>query len=251
MNGVLVGLVSAKGSPGVTTAALALASSWPRTALLLEADPFGGDVRAGLGRGEWPLSAGLAEVVVDLRSADIHEALNQRVHRPAPYAPPVLAGLGCVGQAPSVPWSRLGAELARLAGADVVADCGRFTPVDGVAPLLQVCDALVLVTNSSLRAVRAAARIAPQLQAELAVAPDDPHVMVLVVGADCPYSVAEIAQGCRLPPLGELPDDRRAAGVWSDGDPTWRAFPRSPLQREARRLATKLASLGTRSRRSA
>ena len=248
MSGVLVGLVSAKGSPGVTTSTLALASRWPRTALVLEADPFGGDIRAGLGDGEWPSAAGLAEVVVDLRSTGLDEALHRRVHRPAPHAPPVLAGLGCVGQATSVPWSRLGSALARLTGADVVADCGRFAAADGVAPLLRECDALVLVTASSLRAVRAAARIAPLLQEELVVGPDDPQVSLLVVDGDEPYPAAEIASACRLPLLGELPDDRRAAAVWSDGARPWRAFTRSALQRVARHIAAEIVALGGRGR---
>ncbi|BBG00460.1 MULTISPECIES: hypothetical protein [Pseudonocardia] len=248
MSGVLIGLASAKGSPGVTTSTLTLASVWPRTALVLEADPFGGDIRAGLGEGEWPSTAGLAEVVVDLRSTGLNEALTRRVHKPAPHAPPVLAGLACVGQATSVPWSRLGSALARLTGADVLADCGRFAAADGVAPLLRECDALVLITASSLRAVRATARIAPLLQEELAVGPDDPRVSLLVVDADEPYPAAQIAAACRLPLLGELPDDPRAAAVWSDGARPWRAFTRSPLQREARHIVTRIMAIGGRAR---
>ncbi len=244
MTDVLVGLVSAKGSPGVTTSALALASQWPRAALVVEADPFGGDVRAGLGRGEWPSDAGIMEAVVDMRSMDLDVAVAWRLHRPTEYSPSVLAGLGCVGQASTLPWSRIGSALARLPGADVVADCGRFAVADGVTPLLRVCDVVVVVTGSSLRAVRAAARIAPRLQEERDVRPGDPRVPVLVVGADAPYPASEVAVACRLPLLGELPDDPRAAAVWSDGDQPRRGFGRSPLQREARRLAEALAASG-------
>lgn len=239
---MLIGLVSAKGSPGVTTAALALASQWPRSALLLEADPFGGDIRAGLGRGEWPHSAGLVEAVVDLRSSTLDETLFRRVHQPVPFGPAVLSGLGCVGQASTLPWSRLGTSLARMSGADVVADCGRFAAADGVNALLRTCDIVVLVTGSSLRAVRTAAQIAPLIQNELDLRPGDPRVSVLVTAADEPYSAGEIAQACRLPLLGELPDDPRSAAVWSDGDRPGRGFGRSPLQREAGRLALTLVS---------
>ncbi len=42
----VVTFLSAKGSPGVTTTALLAAALWPRPALLLEADPAGGDVAA-------------------------------------------------------------------------------------------------------------------------------------------------------------------------------------------------------------
>ncbi|GAA1195005.1 hypothetical protein GCM10009608_33070 [Pseudonocardia alaniniphila] len=240
---MLVGLVSAKGSPGVTTSALALASQWPRLALFLDADPFGGDVRAGLGGGDWPPAAGLAELVVDLRNTNLDQALNRRVHRPAPHAPPVLAGLGCVGQSASVPWSQLGSSLARIHAADVVADCGRFALVDGVEPLLRTCDALVLVTTSSLRAVRSAARISPQLQKAAGVEPGDPRVSLMVVAADEPYSAAEIAEGCRLPLLGDMPKDAGAAAVWSDGARPGRSFARSALQRTAGRMAERLAGV--------
>ncbi|MFC4951039.1 hypothetical protein [Pseudonocardia sp. GCM10023141] len=240
---MLVGLVSAKGSPGVTTSALALASVWPRAVLLLDADPFGGDVRAGLAGGEWPGSAGLAEAVADLRSVGIDEALSRRAHQPAPWAPPVLAGLGCVGQAATLPWTDIGNELRRLRAADVVADCGRYAVADGIGGLLRCCDALVLVTQSSLRAVRAAVRVAPSLGQELAVSPNDPRLSVLVVGPNEPYSSAEIAAACGTALLGEMSHDPRAAAVWSDGDPPGRWFRRSLLQRDARHLVPKLAAL--------
>lgn len=245
MTTVLVGMVSAKGSPGVTTSALAVASQWPRRVLVLEADPFGGDIGAGLGGGEWPSASGLADAVVDLRSTGLDEALRRRVHRPAPHAPPILAGLGCVGQASSVAWTQLGAALGRMPGADTVADCGRFAVLDGVTPLLRGCDVVVLVVGSGLRAVRAGSRIAPLLREELNAEPGDVRVSLLVVGPDEPYSTSEIAAGCRLPLLGELPRDRRAADVWSDGVPPARAFDRSPLQRGANRIAAKLVRAGT------
>jgi hypothetical protein len=41
---MLVSVFSAKGSPGVTSSALALAAVWPRPVVLIEADPTGGDL---------------------------------------------------------------------------------------------------------------------------------------------------------------------------------------------------------------
>lgn len=239
---MLVGLVSAKGAPGVTTTALALASRWPRRSLVLEADPFGGDVRAGLGGGSWPASAGIADAVVDLRATGIDEALRRRVHRPAPHAPAVLAGLGSVGQAANVPWGQIGVALGRLRGADTIADCGRFALGDGVTSLLSSCDAVVLVAGSALRAARAASRVAPLLRDELGVSTDDMRVSVLVVGPGEPYSTAEVASGCNLPPLGELPRDPRSAAVWCDGALPGRTFERSALQRAAGHVAERLFS---------
>src|SRR5665213_4511800 len=60
---MIVGLVSVKGSPGVTTTACALGAAWPtdRKVLLVEADPFGGDLAAQFGAapnvGLWSLLA--------------------------------------------------------------------------------------------------------------------------------------------------------------------------------------------------
>ncbi|WP_130290002.1 hypothetical protein [Pseudonocardia sediminis] len=213
--------------------------------LLLDADPFGGDIRAGLGGGEWPSAAGLADAVVDLRSTGMDEALRRRVHRPAPHAPPVLAGLGCVGQAPSVAWTQLATALGRMTGADTIADCGRYAVLDGVIPLLRACEVVVLVVGSGLRAVRTASRVAPLLREELGVEAGDIRVSVLVVGPDEPYSSSEIAAACELPLLGELPRDRRSADVWSEGVQPARAFDRSPLQRGAHRIAAKLVGAGT------
>ncbi|MDF0752962.1 hypothetical protein NLU14_22305, partial [Marinobacter sp. 71-i] len=41
---MLISIASVKGSPGVTSTALALAAVWPRPVVLLEADPSGGDL---------------------------------------------------------------------------------------------------------------------------------------------------------------------------------------------------------------
>lgn len=158
---MLVSFVSAKGSPGVTTATLALGARWSRTAVVIDADPFGGDMPAGVGRGSWPSGAGLLELVVDIRSMSVYAALRRHVHRPAAHCPPILAGFGSAGQAGTVPWSRIADPLGRLPDADVLADCGRYVPAGGVEQLLQLSDVVVLVSGSSLRAARSAARIAP------------------------------------------------------------------------------------------
>jgi hypothetical protein len=56
-------LVSASGSPGVTTTALALASVWPRPVIVVEADPTGGSaILAGYFRGQ-QRPAGLVDLV--------------------------------------------------------------------------------------------------------------------------------------------------------------------------------------------
>lgn len=235
---MLISLISAKGSPGSTTAALAVASRWPRTAVVVDADTWGGDMAAGVGRGSWPPRANLVDLVVETRSSDVAVALPHHVFRPAPHCPPVLAGLGSVEQAEVLPWDRLAAGFARVGAADVLADCGRFHLGTPVRPLLQRSDHVVVVTRSSLPAVRATARLAPLLQVRLVGG----GIWLLVVRPGLPYDSAEIAEAVRLPLLGELADDARAASVWSDGAPPPRGFHRSALQRDAAGIAALLAA---------
>lgn len=240
---VLMSFVSAKGSPGVTTTTLAVGSCWPRTAVVLDADPVGGDVPAGLGRAQWPDGARLADVVVDARSMSVEAALRRRVHRPAEFGPLVVAGFGARGQASGMPWHDLVDAFAQLSDADVLADCGRYEHVDGVAPVIAASDVVVLVTGSSLRAARATARVVPALRELLGIDPGDPQLSLVVVRPDQPYSSREIVDGCMVALLGEIPDEPGAAAVWSDGAKPGRAFARSGLQRAAARLAGQLSLL--------
>ncbi|MEV0460406.1 hypothetical protein AB0H89_35095, partial [Catellatospora methionotrophica] len=56
----LIAIVSAKGSPGASTAALAFTLTWPSPVLLAECDPAGGDLLAGyLARYELPANRGV------------------------------------------------------------------------------------------------------------------------------------------------------------------------------------------------
>lgn len=242
---VLTSFLTGTGSPGATTAALAIAAEWPRTAIVLDADPSGGDLAAGIGRAQWSPEAGLMDVVVASRTMPVEAALRRHVYRAAEHCPLALAGFGGVGQASGVPWERLVGPLARLTGADVLADCGRYLSNDGVRPLIEASDVVVVVTGSSLRAARSSARLIPVLCEVLDLTPGEPGLSLLVVGPGRPYASAEIAAGCGLPLLGELPDDRSAAAVWSDGVPPGRTFRRSALQRAARRLADLLADAAT------
>jgi hypothetical protein len=238
---MLVGLLSAKGSPGVTTASLALAAVWPRPVVMMDADPFGGDVRAGLGRGGWPTDAGVAELVVDLRSSTMAHALARLAHRPNDHAPAVLAGIASIAQAKGVPWSSLAPELAAFGGADCIADCGRLVP-DVLDDLLQSCDAVVLFSGSTLREARAAVRAVPVVQARAELAG------IVVSRPGRPYGAAEIADSCSLELLGVLPDDPRTASVWSDGDPPTRSLLRAAYMRAADRIACSLADFPIRRR---
>ena len=215
---MLISFLSAKGSPGVTTTVLALASRWPAPAVVVEADPMGGDMLAGVGGAAVPATRTVLDLVVAARQTGVAAALPGQLVRPAPHCPPLLAGVGSPAHAAAVPWGQLGAELARLPGRHVLADCGRYVPGNGIVELLRRSHLVVLVLRSALPAVRAAARLVPLLDGELDAAGGPPVVGVLI-DPGRPYGVAEIEQACGLSIVGALPADPRTARVWSDGHP--------------------------------
>lgn len=235
---MLIGFISAKGSPGVTTTVLALASAWPRTAIAVDADPAGGDIAAGLGRGAWPPRSHLVELATQARITGIEIALRRLAVRPEEHAPLALAGLGSPVQSMTMPWRELGHGLNLIKDGDVLCDGGRFVHGhEGNAELLRACKRLVVVTGSSLPAVRSTARLIEVLRVEL----PGPEMTLLVVAPGRPYDADEIGVSCGISNIVTLPFDARAAAVWSSGAPPWRSFDRSPLQRAARHVPSKLA----------
>ncbi len=251
----LIALTSAKGSPGVTTAALALALTWPRASpggrvLLVDADMAGGDIAAGYLRGAVSAADGILGLVSD-RGPDITESVWSRsVALDEHGARLVLTGISDPAQARSLGtlWSTLGAALnagAHDAGSvtDVIVDLGRVGTVGEATALRQAADLVLLVTRSSLPAVASAHWAARRLLEERTMAGGDPAtVACLLVGEGDPYGAAEIADAVQLPVLGALAWDPASAGVLSVGAPaSWR-FTRSALMRSARSVASALTA---------
>lgn len=82
----IIALVSAKGSPGVTTTALACALTWHRRLVLAECDPSGGSVLAGYLGGALDGPRGIGELAVgELRDGSLESAFwSQLVDLDAP-----------------------------------------------------------------------------------------------------------------------------------------------------------------------
>ncbi len=131
----LIVLAADKGSPGVTTAALALAAVWPRRALLAEADPAGGDLvyrSAAAHGGPLDPNTGMLSLAATARRGLAAEQLWDH-SQPLAGGLDVLVGLAGSEQAAGFSglWPTLGRAFASLAdspqgGADVIADCGRI-----------------------------------------------------------------------------------------------------------------------------
>lgn len=157
----LVALASAKGSPGVTTAATVLAALWPRSVLLAECDPAGSDLIIRMtGPGGTPLSPdrgllslaaagrkGLGDEVVTAHTQRLDGGLDVLV---GVRTPEQIGGMGGL-------WVPLGDALNAMRNTDVIADCGRIGPQSPQLPIVKSARLVVLVctaTGSSVAHLR-------------------------------------------------------------------------------------------------
>jgi hypothetical protein len=197
----LVALASAKGSPGVTTLARALAGLWPRPALLLELDPAGGDLAA---RGCLALDPGLASLALAARSGLSPEMLASHAQTLADGASLVVAPVhpAQVGAALEVVGASLVPVAAGLAGVDMLADCGRLEDSSPVLGVAEKADAVVLVARPTLDGL---AHLQPWLGRL-----GDRDVGVVLIGAG-DYDPKEVSQALAVPTLAVVADDLRGA----------------------------------------
>lgn len=232
----LVTLVSAHGSPGVTTTALVLAATWPepKRCLLVEADPFGGVISARYGLSDTP---GLSTLAAQSRSGLDTATLEEHLQR-LPGGLGVLVGPASQEEAQAV-WRDVAGPLAEWAQSesdfDMIVDRGRLpaaTPPNGMpantGPTL-------VVTRPSVDQLRPASI----RQAALATAGAD--ASLLLVG-DRPYGPGEVAATMRVPVAGIVAWDPRTAAVLAGSRGSMRNLRRTPLVRSAATLAEALAA---------
>ncbi|MFF3616005.1 hypothetical protein [Streptomyces sp. NPDC002580] len=161
----LIALAADKGSPGVTTAAVALSAVWPRRVLLAETDPAGGDLvyRSAAAHGG-PLNpnTGMLSIAATARRGLVPDQLWDHV-QPLSGGLEVLVGLGMAEQAAGLAglWPTLGRAFAQLADspnapADVIADCGR---ISGDTPAVELFPHAALVLLISRTEPEAIARV--------------------------------------------------------------------------------------------
>ncbi|WP_128375970.1 hypothetical protein [Streptomyces cavernae] len=161
----LIALAADKGSPGVTTAAVALAAVWPRRVLLAETDPAGGDLvyRSAAAHGG-PLNpnTGMLSIAATARRGLVPDQLWDHV-QPLSGGLDVLVGLGIAEQAAGLAglWPTLGRAFAQLADsphqpADVIADCGR---ISGDSPAVEMFSQAALVLLVSRTEPESIARV--------------------------------------------------------------------------------------------
>ena len=149
----LIVLASDKGSPGVTTTAVALAGVWPRRAILAECDPSGGDLvyRTPSESGA-PLNPniGMLSLATTARHGLSPHQLEQHVQR-MHGGLEVVVGLATGDQSAGLAglWPSLGRVFDAVPDADVIADCGRVDATGPALELMSAATAVVLIARTS------------------------------------------------------------------------------------------------------
>lgn len=242
---MLVAVCSAKGSPGATTAALALGLSWPDRVVLAECDPSGGDVLAGFGRGQ---ARSGSQGLTDLMAAARNDAAELELWTHLVTLDPerrafLLPGVTDPRQSRVIDWARLVTVLASTR-ADVIADCGRLRAAHQPSAVLYSADLVLLACRATLRSVHAARSAAAELSAELAGRGSGPDALgLLLIGAGEPFPAGEVERAVGVPVVATLPVDVESATVLSDGAPPGRSFSRSALMRAAGVAAKELVAV--------
>jgi hypothetical protein len=233
--GELYALVSAGGSPGVTTAAIALALSWPASAIVAECDPSGGDILAGLLSGHVPAGRGLMEHAIEAGRSEGAAAAylrGQLIPLDDDRTRLVLPGLTDPRQAAGLAsaWPAVAAALAAQP-ADVIADCGRLDagPGQPLAVLL-AARTVGIVLRPTLRQVWSAR---PRVEMISELLGDRARLTLLLTGPGA-RSAREVAHALSVPVAAVLPADSRTASLLSDGLAGQRQLGSGPLMRSAR-----------------
>lgn len=235
---MLLAVLADKGSPGVTTAALALAAAAvgeargggaPGPVLLVEADPGGGDLECWCG----PLGApGLLAAVTDVGDAAGCERLRGHAVEVVEGVDAVVAPTSAGSMAAALQAAGRGfvAALAALAGT-VIVDCGRWqSPAPPLLDLLLAeADLALVACRPTLGGVEHTRSLLPTLR------PAGGRVEVVLAGGDRPYGPGEVSAALGATVAGVLPWDPRGVTALA-GRGAGRAFLRSALGMAAAEL---------------
>ncbi|MBV9143680.1 MAG: chromosome partitioning protein [Pseudonocardiales bacterium] len=235
---MLVALCSFKGSPGVTTSALAIAACSPTHAqpVVVECDPAGGDIFARFRLQPIP---GLVSLAAAARRGVGPGVLAQHTQR-LPGGLPVVVGPAGAEQARAALGEITHHQAAVLrAAADqdgmvVLADCGRVDPDSPALPIVRAADALVLLVHARDDEL---AHVATRLDT---AARWTPKPCLVLVGNG--YPTSEVARVLGVGVMGRIPHDPKGAAILSGTAHAGRGLQRTPLGRAATRIWTPLSA---------
>ncbi|WP_025620014.1 hypothetical protein [Salinispora cortesiana] len=221
----IIALVAAKGSPGVTTSALACALTWHRRLVLAECDPAGGSLLAGYLGGTLDGPRGIGELAVgELRDGNLEATFwSQLVDLDAPKRERLLLpGVVDPAQAGSVTplWQRFADFFTELDHGDppydVLVDCGRLHVPGPPWPLLRAASVVLVVTRARLPEVSATRALVRAIQRDFTEHRVAPGTLRLLLVGDG-HGRGEISKALQLPVIARLPHDPRTAEVLTLG----------------------------------
>lgn len=237
-------LTSAKGAPGVTTATIGLACTWPRPVVAVETDPVGGSAMlAGYFRGFQVPAQSVVDLLLALRSGRLAEQFTASLIPIEGTTAAVLPGPRSHAQAHSALelWEAISLIWqAMRAETDVLIDAGRLGMESYAESLLRLSDLNLLVTRSDLPSLAAAKQWADRANETCQLHPEAPPWAVLLIGPGHPYGVREVADVLGLPVVASLGLDPRGAAVYSHGATVART---TRLSRELTRCGEKVRAM--------
>ena len=240
---------SAKGSPGVSTAAAAIAASWPAPVVLADVDPAGGDVmwrnRTATG-GPLDPDRGLLSLGAAVRRGAAQADLTEHLQQTA-MGTDVLVGLASPDQLSGLgaAWGQLPAVFGQHRS-DVLVDCGRVVPGSAAMPVFTGADVVVLVTRPDISGTAHLRERLRSLRTTLGIGGPGGKPVGIVVRT--PYrdtrSAADLqqlldAERMGVTVLGIVADEPKAAKIIS-GERVGQ-FRKTLLGRSATQLAQRLA----------
>ncbi|WP_166029145.1 hypothetical protein [Streptomyces chilikensis] len=238
----LIALGSLTGAPGVTTAALALASCWPHVAsdgrpVVVEANVWGGDLATRCGV---PHSPGLLDVAATARQPHPGSLLGAVATLPCGVRAVVApAGRPACREAVRVLAGEQGQAVLTGAEGDrgtVLLDLGRLG--EHSDELLAAADHILLVTSGTPEALT-------HVRAHLLASRAASSWATLVVVGPCPYSGQEIAQALDVERVWFLPWDPKTVAAFAArrAVPPPSRFRTPPLMAESLELARRIAAV--------
>jgi hypothetical protein len=238
---MLVAIGSLKASPGVSTAAMAVAAMWPTASrvLLVEADPAGGDVAARFALAPDPGLVSLSAAARREHGAEVAFTHIQQL----PGGLPVVAAPSSAEQSASAlglltgDGAPLWANLAAAPDTVAVADCGRLDAGSPAHGVLAAADVALLLVRPNLPEL---SRLAGRLDA-LAVRAQATGTELGLVLAGPGYDRAQVEEKMAMRVWAQLPFDPKASAALSGAWGTQRGLSRMALPKAARALGVVLA----------
>ncbi|MFF0147019.1 MinD/ParA family ATP-binding protein [Amycolatopsis sulphurea] len=195
----------------MTTFSVALAARWPAPtrALLVEADPSGGDVGTRFSLKSAP---GLVSLAVAARRNDDRALVWQHTQAlpgglPVVAAPPDADRARAALSALADPATGVGILRTAASAPEsvVIVDCGRIDAGSPAMSIVRSADAMILLTRAHADDLAHLARRLPAIGRWTA------HPAMVLVGDG--YSTAEVARELGVLPLGRVPNDPHGAAV--------------------------------------